>query len=162
MNINNHSAAESKEPGARAAHEYIRNIVPFRYQECSSCGNRTDLACIRCGYCYSCHWKKEKEEKRVFEDKIAQTFSSPTYYAYRKVPVGKVLEQRPSQERRQQRLIIDVYGRTSEPICSYHRCDHKFSTHGLGSCKCKHPTNKTLGTPNIYERNHNKTYRQRV
>ena len=45
----------------------------------------------------------------------------------------------------QQQLIVDVYGRTSEPICTYHRCDHKFSVHGLGSCKCRHPTNKTLG-----------------
>ena len=48
----------------------------------------------------------------------------------------KVLKQQPLQESRQQRLIIDVHGRTSEPICSYHGCDHKFSAHGLGNC-CK-------------------------
>ena len=47
--------------------------------------------------------------------------------------------------KRQQRLIVDVYGRTSEPICTYYGCNHKFSIHGLGSCKCKHPGNKTLG-----------------
>jgi hypothetical protein len=88
---------------------------------------------------------KEKEEKRLLEDKIAQIFSSPTYYAIKKVPVEKVLEQQPSQEGRQKRLIIDVQGRTSEPLCTYHRCDHKFSVHGLGNCKCKHSTNKTLG-----------------
>src|SRR5918992_5097616 len=55
--VNIHSAAESKESGTKIAHEYIRDILPFSYQECTSCGNRTDLTCIRCGYCYSCHWK---------------------------------------------------------------------------------------------------------
>ena len=43
-----HSEAESKE--TKTPHEYIRDILPFRYQECISCGNRTDLTCIRCGY----------------------------------------------------------------------------------------------------------------
>lgn len=112
-------------------HEYIRNIVYLRYQDCISCGNRTGFTCIKCGYCYSCHWKKEKEEKRLLEDKIAEIFSSPLFYVREKVPIEKVLEQQPSQER-QQRLIIDVHGRTSEPICSYHGCDHKFSVHSAG------------------------------
>jgi hypothetical protein len=145
MDNNNHSAAESKGPVARTAHEYIRNIVPFRYQECSSCGNRTDLACIRCGYCYSCHWKKEKEDGSLLENKTAEIFPPPMYHAIKKVPMENVLEQQPLQEGRQKRLIIDVHGRTSEPICRYHGCGHKFSAHGLGNCKCKHPTNKTLG-----------------
>jgi hypothetical protein len=146
----NNVSVESKESGTKTAHEYIRDILPSRYQECSSCGNRTDLTCIRCGYCYSCHWKKEKEERRLLDDKFAEIFSSPTCYAIKKVPGEKVLEQQPSQGNGQQRLIIDVHGRTSEPICSYHGCDHKFSVHGLGSCKCKHPSNKALGAFNKY------------
>jgi hypothetical protein len=40
----------------------------------------------------ACHWKKEKEERRLLEDKIAEIFSSSTYYAIKKVPVEKVLE----------------------------------------------------------------------
>jgi hypothetical protein len=151
MDNNNRSVAESKELGTKTAHEYIREILPFRYQECSSCGNRTDLTCIRCGYCYSCHWKKEKEERRLLEDKITEIFPSPMYSAIKKVPMEKVLEQQPLQESRQQRLIIDVQGRISEPICSYHGCDHKFSVHGVGQCKCKHPSNKALGTFNKYQ-----------
>ena len=147
---NIHSAAESKESGTEIAHEYIRDILPFRYQECTSCGNRTDLTCIRCGYCYSCHWKKEEEESNHLQNKIAEIFSSPVYYAIKKVPKEEVLEQQPLQESRQQLLIIDVQGRTSEPICSYHGCDHKFSVHGAGQCKCKHPSNKALGAFNKY------------
>jgi hypothetical protein len=150
MDNNNHSAAGSNELGTKTAHEYIRDILPFQYQECISCGNRTDLTCIRCSYCYSCHWKKEKEERRLLEDKIAQIFPSPASYAIKKVPMEKVLEQQPLQESRQQRLIIDVQGRISEPICSYHGCDHKFSVHGVGHCKCKHPWNKALGAFNKY------------
>ena len=144
MDNNNHSAAGPNELGTKSAHEYIRDILPFRYQECSSCGNRTDLTCIRCGYCYSCHWKKEKEERRLLEDKIAGIFPSPMY-SFKKVQIEKVVEQP-----QQQRLIIDVQGRTSEPICSYHGCDHKFSVHGVGRCRCKHPSNKALGVFNKY------------
>ena len=156
---NIHSAAESKESGTKIAHEYIRDILPFRYQECTSCGNRTDLTCIRCGYCYSCHWKKEEEERNHLQNKIAEIFSSPVYYAIKKVPKEEVLEQQPLQESRQQLLIIDVQGRTSEPICTYHGCDHKFSVHGAGQCKCKHPSNKALGAFNKYlkERDNEKT-----
>jgi hypothetical protein len=148
---NIHSAAESKETDTKIAHEYIRDILPFRYQQCTSCGNRTDLTCIRCGYCYSCHWKKEEEERNHLQNKIAEIFSSPVYYAIKKVPKEKVIEQQqPLQENRQQQLIIDVQGRTTEPICSYHGCDHKFSVHGVGQCKCKHPSNKALGAFNKY------------
>jgi hypothetical protein len=150
MDNTNHSAAGSNEPDTKTAHEYIRDILPFRYQECSSCGNRTDLTCIRCGYCYSYHWKKEKEEKSLVENKIAEIFPRPMYHAIQKVPMEKLLEQQPLQESRQQRLIIDVQGRIAEPICSYHGCDHKFSVHGVGQCKCTHPSNKALGAFNKY------------
>ena len=126
-------------------HEYTREALSVRYQDCVSCRHRTEFTCIKCGYCYSCHWKKEKEERRLLDDKFADIFSSPTYNAIKKEPVEKVLEQQPSQGNGEQQLIIDVHGRTSEPICNYHGCDHNFSVHGLGRCKCKHPTNKTLG-----------------
>jgi hypothetical protein len=145
MDDNNHSAAESKQSDTKTAHEYIRDILPFKYQEFSLCGTRTNLACIRCGYCYSCHWMKEKEERRILEYKITGIFSSPANVAYRKVLIEKILEQQPSQETRQQRLIIDVHGTTSEPICRYHGRDHKFSAHGAGRCKCEHPSNMQLG-----------------
>ena len=48
---------------------------------------------------------------------------------------------------KQPQLIIDVFGQETEPICTYHRCRHKFSLHGVSGhgCRCKHPMNKTLG-----------------
>jgi hypothetical protein len=48
---------------------------------------------------------------------------------------------------KQPQLIIDVFGQETEPICTYYRCRHKFSLHGLRThgCRCKHPMNKTLG-----------------
>jgi hypothetical protein len=50
-------------------------------------------------------------------------------------------------QQKQPQLIIDVFGQETEPICTYHRCRHKFSLHGLSGhgCRCKHPMNKTLG-----------------
>lgn len=141
--MDNLSAARSK--GTKTPHQYIKDILPFRYQECISCSNRTDLACIRCGHCYSCHWKKEIEEKRLLEDRISEIFPSPLFYVRKNVPIEKEAERQPLQERPRQQLVVDVNGRTSEPICRYHGCDHKFSLHGSGSCKCKHPTNKALG-----------------
>jgi hypothetical protein len=147
-----HSETESK--ATKTPHEYIRDILPFRYQKCISCGNRTDLTCIRCGYCYSCHWKKEKEEKKLLNNKINEIFPAPLASSRSNQLMEKKLEQQslPGQRHQhlQQQLIVDVYGRISEPICTYHRCDHKFSVHGLGNCKCKHPTNKTLGVLTKY------------
>ena len=46
------------------SHEYLRDTLSFRYQECKSCRNRTELTCVKCGFCYSCHWKKEELEKK--------------------------------------------------------------------------------------------------
>lgn len=33
------------------------------YKECKSCSNRTEFTCIRCGFCWSCHWKVEQIDK---------------------------------------------------------------------------------------------------
>ena len=40
---------------------------------------------------------------------------------------------------------LNVLGQPAEPICTYYRCHHKFSLHGSRRCRCKHPTNRTLG-----------------
>jgi hypothetical protein len=78
-------------------------------------------------------------------------YYTPTYSAGKKMPIENVVQQQPSQEKkRQQQPVVDVHGGTSEPICTYHGCDHKFSVHGLGNCKCKHPSNTTLGVFNKY------------
>jgi hypothetical protein len=144
----------------RLPHEYERDTLSFRYEECKSCRNRTQLTCIKCGFCYSCHWKKEEVERRELRNKLDSIYSSASskprdestiteeedddeLQQQKKEEEGEEQETEQSQE-----MIVNVYGQKSEPICTYHRCHHKFSLHGLGrshSCKCKHPMNKTLG-----------------
>ncbi|MGB6626520.1 MAG: hypothetical protein WBE61_00130, partial [Nitrososphaeraceae archaeon] len=41
-------------------HEYLRNS---RYEYCHSCKTRTQFTCIKCGFCWSCHWLIEEMER---------------------------------------------------------------------------------------------------
>jgi hypothetical protein len=43
-------------------HEYLTPIRE-RYAECKWCGKRTPHACLKCGYCYSCHPVIEAAER---------------------------------------------------------------------------------------------------
>ncbi len=66
------------------SHEYLRDTLSFRYQECKSCRNRTELTCIKCGFCYSCHWKKEElEKKKKIQSKPLIT---KVKYSYSSIP----------------------------------------------------------------------------
>jgi hypothetical protein len=145
------------------AHEYLRDTLSFRYQECKSCRNRTELTCIKCGFCYSCHWKKEELEKKKIQFKplitemkysYSSTSSSSTKTMMMTTQSGEsVLMQQ--QQQSEPAKVIDVFGQESEPICNYYRCHHKFSFHRLNShtCHCKHPTNSTTGvSKSIHER----------
>jgi hypothetical protein len=147
----------------RLPHEYERDTLSFRYEECKSCRNRTQLTCIKCGFCYSCHWKKEEVERREFRNKLDSIYSSLSLLSSSKPRDESTTtaeeeddesqqqkkEEKVEQETEQsQEMIVNVFGQKSEPICTYYRCHHKFSLHGLGRsnrCKCKHPMNKTLG-----------------
>lgn len=124
-------------------HEYMRDTLTFRYQKCMLCQNRTNLTCIKCGYCYSCHRKEEEVERKEVKNERDNDFSSPLMIDQYHSPDG---EGQQGIEQSNQ-IIVDVHGRISEPICTYYRCRHKFSLHGPSShgCKCKHPMNKTLG-----------------
>ena len=65
-------------------HEYLRDTLSFRYQECKSCRNRTELTCIKCGFCYSSHWKKEElEKKKKIQSKPLIT---KVKYSYSSIP----------------------------------------------------------------------------
>jgi hypothetical protein len=99
--------------------------------------------------CYSCHWKKEQAEKRLLDNKLSEIFPPSLLSTGKNGLIDRETEQSSlllsSSPQRQQQLIVDVYGRTSEPTCTYNRCNHKFSVHDSIRCRCKHPTNKTLG-----------------
>jgi len=132
------------------SHEYLRDTLTFRYRECKSCGTRTQPTCIKCGFCYTCHWKKEEVEKQLFDNKYYKTYSSSLVPSRKneltKEEKQKGEDKKQSQEQKQQQqLIMNVFGQVSEPICTYYRCHHKFSLHGSSRCRCRHPTNKTLG-----------------
>jgi hypothetical protein len=50
----------------------------------------------------------------------------------------------------QRQVIVDVFGKKSEPTCNYYRCRHKFSEHGSNICRCKHPQNRVIGVEDGY------------
>jgi|SRR5689334_19725619 hypothetical protein len=125
-------------------HEYIRDSLHSSYENCISCGSRTEYTCIKCGYCYSCHWKREQLEE------IQQRDNLKDFY----VSISKKISNDISQAKKQDSTSVqglekwgtlDVLGQPAEPICTYYRCHHKFSLHDTRSCRCKHPMNKTLG-----------------
>jgi hypothetical protein len=131
-----------------APHEYMRDTLTFRYQKCILCQNRTNLTCIKCGYCYSCHRKEEVERKEVKNEHDNDLSSPLTIDQYHSLDT-----EGQQQIEQSHQIIVGVHGRISEPICTYYRCRHKFSLHGPSShsCKCKHPMNKTLGVSKKYE-----------
>jgi len=130
-------------------HEYLRDTLIYRYTECESCTNRTEFTCIKCGFCWSCHWKKEQAEKiESYSTEFLNSSSVP--------PFLKKYSQSSVEEKREllhpliyhpRTTVIDVFGEEAEPICNYLRCHHKFSVHGLGKriCQCKHAQNIIIG-----------------
>ncbi len=128
-------------------HEYLRDTLIYRYTECDT--NRTEFTCIKCGFCWSCHWKKEQAEKiESYSTEFLNSSSVP--------PFLKKYSQSSVEEKREllhpliyhpRTTVIDVFGEEVEPICNYLRCHHKFSVHGLGKriCQCKHAQNIIIG-----------------
>jgi len=106
-------------------HDYLRDMQVLSYNEYKSCGNRTQSACVRCGYCYSCHWKKENLARLG-----PLVMSNPIFLE--KYPQPAIIEQSHRQQmiaeqhEQQEQKIIDVFGQKTEPICNYHTCHHKF------------------------------------
>lgn len=133
-----------------APHEYIRDTLYFRYQDCISCGNRTGFTCIKCGYCYSCHWKKEQIEEIELRNNLKDFHASLSKTNVQSTHSNNDLEWTQQDVKSGEKKFdiwgtLDVLGRQSEPICTYYRCHHKFSLHGSSTCRCKHPNNKALG-----------------
>ena len=134
-------------------HEYIGDAT-IGYKDCILCGHRTEFTCIKCGYCYSCHWKEEQIEEIELRDHLKDFYISLSKASNStengnndaRKPKSRQAEKERDQEQKKWETI-DVFGQQAEPVCTYYRCNHKFSVHGLikYGCRCKHPTNKTLG-----------------
>jgi hypothetical protein len=128
-------------------HDFLRDTLVSTYKECISCKSRTQFTCVKCGYCYSCHWKKEELDRVQLE---TSTTANSSILGKHSQAATTIIEQSPPtpyKQRQQQEKAIDVYGQETEPICSYRRCHHKFSEHGHGNhkCKCHHALNYATG-----------------
>jgi hypothetical protein len=44
-------------------HEYFTEYPPLSYRVCTDCAKRTPHICLKCNYCFSCHYKVERLEK---------------------------------------------------------------------------------------------------
>ena len=140
------SFSSKEEEKLPQAHEYIEDTLSFRHKNCLSCNTRTEFTCIKCGFCYSCHWKREQIEEIELRDNRKDFYASLSKAG---VYEDNNEKSKLQDETRDQGLkkwgTLDALGQPAEPICTYHRCHHKFSVHGSRKCRCKHSTNKTLG-----------------
>ena len=126
-------------------HEYLRSTLTFKYTECENCKSRTQFSCTRCGY-WSCHYQKEQSEREWLEKLFTIRDLSPISYHLRYDTLHDTDRLR-HKDLYEKVTVIDVFGKVSEPICSYLSCHHKFSIHGEEShiCKCRHPQNRIIG-----------------
>ena len=46
-------------------HEYLTSYKLI-YSECMQCNKRTSYVCLKCNYCYSCHYKIEATERKSY------------------------------------------------------------------------------------------------
>jgi hypothetical protein len=126
-------------------HEYTGEALSLRYQDCISCHRRTEFTCVKCGYCYSCHWKREQVEKIELRDRLKDFYVSLSKGKYDEKQKPRLKQDEVKDEEMGKWRVLDVLGQPAEPICNYYGCHHKFSLHGSRRCRCKHPTNKALG-----------------
>ena len=128
-------------------HEYTGEVLSLKYQDCVSCHRRTEFTCVKCGYCYSCHWKREQVEKIELRDNLKDFYLSLSkankddHHKHKVQQAGTTGQDQTTEKWG----TLNVLGQPAEPICTYYRCHHKFSLHGSRKCRCKHPENKTLG-----------------
>jgi hypothetical protein len=72
------SSIQTKEEQQRLLnpHEYTGEAPSLRYQDCISCHRGTEFTCVKCGYCYSCHWKREQIEEIELRDSLKDLYVS--------------------------------------------------------------------------------------
>jgi hypothetical protein len=68
-------------------HEYFTSYIKPSYGECVDCKKRTTHICLKCSYCYSCHFKIENIEKENISKKRALIAKYDRYH-------GDILEQK--------------------------------------------------------------------
>jgi len=141
-------------------HEYIRETSSWKYDACKCCNYRTPFTCVKCTYCWSCHWKKERIERNEFlrnrirptknqrvTDQVVNNKTIATGVSQlQQDKMGSIQEQHLPK-----RTMINVFGEEEpDPICNYLGCNHAFSLHTYtnnhrrGACSCRHPKNSEI------------------
>jgi hypothetical protein len=144
-------------------HEYIIETTTWKYDICKCCDYRTPFTCVRCGYCWSCHWKKERLEKNeLLKNRFGRNerlqisnklLDSNTMNSEALSVQQQKIEQGQEQKHDLNQIkMINVFGEeVTDPICNYLNCNHSFSLHKIssahcnGSCSCRHPQNSIIG-----------------
>jgi hypothetical protein len=101
-------------------HEYTGESLSLRYQDCVSCHRRTEFTCVKCGYCYSCHWRKEEIEEIELRDRLKDFYVSLS-------KVNDDEKQNPQLKQDEETgkwRTLNVLGQPAEPICNYYGCHH--------------------------------------
>jgi hypothetical protein len=143
-------------------HEYIRETSSWKYDICKCCDYRTSFTCVKCKYCWSCHWKKERLERNELSRTrslpnlklwIANDMTSNNKFtsevSHLKQEKIKIVGQQPSSSK----AVINVFGEEEpDPICNFLNCNHAFSLHKENNnhckgaaCSCRHPQNSVIG-----------------
>src|SRR5918996_5684780 len=119
------SSVDTKEEQQRllTPHEYTGESISLRYQDCISCHRRTEFTCVKCGYCYSCHWKREQVEEIELRDTLKDFYASLSRTSNND---SQRLElQKAGTTSRVQTTetwgTLNVLGQPAEPICTYYR-----------------------------------------
>src|SRR5918994_592179 len=142
-------------------HEYIRETSSWKYDICECCDYRTSFTCIRCNYCWSCHWKKERLERiellanRTVLNEPPRARNDVANNAKLVIGVSQLRREKMESVKQRQlprRVMINVFGEEEpDPICNYLNCNHSFSSHTnrnnhcKGACRCRHPQNPVIG-----------------
>jgi hypothetical protein len=140
-------------------HEYIRETSSWKYDICKCCSYRTFLTCVKCKYCWSCHWGR-LERNELLRNKIQPSGNQRVadqvkskIVAAGTAPLQQQDETKTMDSRHfPQKIIINVFGEEDpDPICNYLSCNHAFSLHinrnnqCKGACRCRHPQNPVIG-----------------
>jgi hypothetical protein len=144
MEINTSRYTREEQQRLLTPHEYTGESLSLRYQDCISCHRRTEFTCVKCGYCYSCHWRKEQIEEIELRDRLKDFYVSLSGNDDEKQK-PRLKQDEVKDEEVGKWGTLNVLGQPAEPICNYYGRHNKFSVHGSRRCRCKHPTNKTLG-----------------
>ena len=112
---------------------------------------------------FSLSLEERNSRKRLLDDKIDEIFPSSSLYSGKKVPIRKEAEQQLLPEKPKRQLIVDVHGRTSEPVVPTKGVNTSFQLMVQATANVNiQQTRRWECSTNIHERDNDKTNRHRI